>query len=336
MPRNDQVTRQWHILRQLEASRSGLTLDQLLKSLPPDYPKHPRTLRRDLYALEVAGFPLLNERRDGRVRWRLMDGFRNIPALGLSPTEIMALAISRHLLTPLQGTEIQSSLDSAFRKTTAMIPPPAMDYVQKLEHAFSVGLGPHKHYQHHRATIDTLMRAITHKRTVQMRYYSASRDETKRREVAPYCLRYVDGGLYLIGFCYWRQDVRMFAVERIRSLTPTEHPYQMPLHFDPDAYVQDALVVMRGKRIEIELEFDKATAAWVKDKTWHPSQTTRRLKDGRLRMTLTVADTRELVGWVLSFGGGVRVVEPESLRKAVQQEAMRIVEGSERSSSESG
>jgi hypothetical protein len=38
----------------------------------------------------------------------------------------------------------------------------------------------------------------------------------------------------------------MFAIERIRSVTLMDHPYQMPLGFDLDAYVQDALTVMRG------------------------------------------------------------------------------------------
>jgi hypothetical protein len=57
MPRNDQVTRQWHVLRLLESSR-GLTLDELMQELPDDYPRHPRTLRLDLGALEMAGFPL--------------------------------------------------------------------------------------------------------------------------------------------------------------------------------------------------------------------------------------------------------------------------------------
>jgi hypothetical protein len=66
MPRNDQATRQMHTLRRLEAPSNGLTLDQLLGGPPPDYPKHPRTLRRDLYALEAAGFLLLNERLAGR------------------------------------------------------------------------------------------------------------------------------------------------------------------------------------------------------------------------------------------------------------------------------
>jgi predicted DNA-binding transcriptional regulator YafY len=325
MPRNDQVTRQWHILQRLDTSRRGLTLDELLEALPSEYPKHPRTLRRDLYALESAGFPLVSERVDGRVRWRLMDGFRHIPALTFSPTELMALLMSRHLLKPLEGTEIQSSLRSALGKAAATIPPPAMEFVQRLQGSFSVGLGPHKQYRQHRAAIDTLTRAITHTRTVQMRYYSASRNITSRREVDPYRLRYVDGALYLIGYCHWRKDVRMFAVERIKSLTATDHPYQMPLHFDLDAYVEDALVVMRGKRIDVELLFDKPTAAWVKDRLWHPSQKLTVLKGGRLRMTLTVADTRELVGWVLSFGSGVEVVRPGSLQVAVEEEARKIL-----------
>lgn len=55
----------------------------------------------------------------------------------------------------------------------------------------------------------------------------------------------------------------MFAVERIKSVTPTDLPYQIPLHFDFEAFVEDSLTVMRGPRIEVELLFDKATAAWA-------------------------------------------------------------------------
>ena len=326
MPRNDQVTRQWHVLQRLEGSKRGLTLDELLTGLPSDLARHPRTIRRDLEALESARFPLLTERVDGHVRWRLLDGFRNIPALGLSPTELMALTFTRHLLIPLEGTEIKAALDSALQKATACIPPPAMELVRQLEQSFSVGLGPHKRYREHRLTIDLLTKAITRAHTIQMRYFSASRNAASRREVDPYRLRYVAGGLYLIAYCHWRKDVRMFAVERIKSLTLTDHPYQMPLHFDLEAYVEDALVVMQGKQIEVELLFNKMTAAWAKDRLWHASQQTKKLKDGRLRMTLTVADTRELVGWVLSFGSGVRVVQPDSLRMTVEGEAKKIAD----------
>jgi predicted DNA-binding transcriptional regulator YafY len=41
-------------------------------------------------------------------------------------------------------------------------------------------------------------------------------------------------------------------------------------------------------------------------------------------MTLRVADTRELTGWILSFGRGVRVIRPAALRERVRQEALAL------------
>ncbi|HXK27838.1 MAG TPA: WYL domain-containing protein [Candidatus Binatia bacterium] len=325
MPRNDQGIRQWILLRRLEAS-AGVSLEELLQFVPEDYPKNSRTIRRDLEALEAAGYPLVTDRVNGQTRWRLMEGFSNIPALGFSATELMALTFSRNLLKPLDGTEIQASLNSALNKVAAALPPQAHEYVRGMEQIFSVGLGPHKSYRQHKNTIDTISQAIDKRRTAQMRYYSASRDHTSRREVDPYFLRYAAGGLYLIGHCHLRKEVRMFAVERIRSIALTDHPYQMPLGFNVDEYVQDALGIMRsGRRIEIELLFSKKAAAWVKDKSWHPSQETKLLKDGRLKMTLKVADNDELLGWILSFGSQVQVMRPDGLSQKVKQEAKKIV-----------
>jgi predicted DNA-binding transcriptional regulator YafY len=323
MPRNDQITRQWHLLRRLENSQ-GLTLSQLVEAVPDDYPKNARTVRRDLEALEAVGFPLVTERHNSQTRWRLIEGFRNIPALGFCATELMALTFSRKLLQPLEGTEIQSALNSALNKVASALPPQGHEYVRALDNLFSIGLGPHKSYHQYKQTVDLITQAIDKTRTAQIRYFSASRNTTSRREVDPYRLWYASGGLYLIAYDHLRKDVRMFAVERIRSITLTDHPYQMPLGFDVEAYVQDALMIMRGRRIDVELLFSKKAAAWVKDKLWHSSQETLLMKDGRLRMLLKVADTDELVGWILSFASQVRVVRPESLLVKVRDEARKI------------
>jgi predicted DNA-binding transcriptional regulator YafY len=329
MPRNEQAVRLLVVLKQLESSRQGLTLEQLAESLATGSTRHPRTLRRDLAALEEAGYPLVTERINGHTIWRLMEGFHTVPGLRFSPSELMALTFSRRLITPLEGTELHTSLQSALGKAAAALPPQGVALVQQLDGTFSVGLGPHKRYRQHRDTIDRLTKAIADKTTIQLRYDSASRGRITRREVDPYRLWYATGGLYLIGYCHLRSEPRMFAVERIKSVTPTDHPYQIPLHFDLDAFVQDALTVMRGPRIEVELEFSRATAAWVKDRLWHDTQQSKRIKDGGLRMTLSVADTRELVGWVLSFGSGVKVIGPESLRQAVREESQRILSQSD-------
>ena len=242
MPRNDQVTRQWLLMQKLEQSH-GATLQELAASLPEDFSCHPRTIRRDLEALEAAYIPLVTERGNGRTRWRLMDGYRQVLPLTLSPTELMALVFSRDLLKPLDGTELKASLDSALNKAAAALPAEGTRYLEQLRSHFSVGVGAHNRYNQHRQTIDQLSQAIAQARTVQVRYYTASRDRTGRREIDPYHLRYIDGGLYLIGHCHLRQEVRMFAVDRIRALTLTNRPCQIPLDFDLDAYVRDALVV---------------------------------------------------------------------------------------------
>ncbi|MDN5941192.1 MAG: WYL domain-containing protein [Nitrospira sp.] len=325
MPRNDQAVRQLVILNKLDASRHGLTLNQLAEAMDPSAARHPRTLRRDLAAIESAGWPLVTERIDGQVRWKLLEGFRNIPALRLSPSELMALTVSRRLIAPLEGTELHASLQSALGKASAALPPQGLELAQQLEHTFSVGLGPHKRYRHHREVVERVTQAIVHKTRLQMRYESASRGRMTRRDVDPYRLWYASGGLYLVGYCHLRNEPRMFAVERIKSVTLTDFPYQIPLHFDFDAFIEDSLTVMRGPRITVELEFDKPTAAWVKDRIWHPSQQLKRLSKGRMQMSLSVADSREVVGWVLSFGSGVKVVRPDSLRTAVEEEAKKVL-----------
>lgn len=327
MPRNDQAVRQLMILKRLESSRHGLTLEQLSERLDPSATRHPRTLRRDLEAIESAGYPLLTERIDGYTRWKLLDGIRNAPALRLSPTELMALTVSRRLIAPLEGTALHASLVSALSKASAALPPDGLNLVHQLEGTFSIGLGPHKRYKRHREVVERVTRAIAEKKRIQMRYDSASRGRVTRREVDPYRLWYASGGLYLIGYCHSRTEPRMFAVERIKSVTPTDLPYQIPLHFDFDAFVEDSLTVMRGPRIEVELLFDKPTAAWAKDRVWHPSQQLKRVPGGKLRMTATVAESRELVGWILSFGSGVTVIKPERVKEAVREEAKRIAAG---------
>ncbi len=93
---------------------------------------------------EAAGFPLVTERVDGSTRWRLMDGFRRVPALSFSPTELMVLALGRDLLKPLDGTQLKVAVDSALAKITSALPPSGLDFVRQTRDSFSVRLGPHK------------------------------------------------------------------------------------------------------------------------------------------------------------------------------------------------
>ena len=64
--RNAEVIRQWSILRDLESSRR-VTIDDLAARTGVST----RTIRRDLEALQAAGFPLFDEVHDGKKFWTL-------------------------------------------------------------------------------------------------------------------------------------------------------------------------------------------------------------------------------------------------------------------------
>jgi hypothetical protein len=69
MARGDQLSRQWKIIQTLISSRMGKSASDLAE----DMACHPRTVYRDLEALQVAGFPIYTERVDGKNLWSLLD-----------------------------------------------------------------------------------------------------------------------------------------------------------------------------------------------------------------------------------------------------------------------
>ena len=76
--RNAEVIRQWKILKRIEAGRYTTAQD-----LAEEHDVTERTIRRDIEALQEAGFPLYDERSEGRKVWRLMPTARRLTNIEL-------------------------------------------------------------------------------------------------------------------------------------------------------------------------------------------------------------------------------------------------------------
>ena len=70
--------------------------------------------------------------------------------------------------------------------------------------------------------------------------------EWTSRKVAPYKFWYFDGTFYLIGHCDWRDDVRIFALDRIKMLHLTEEGFEVPDEFDIDEFMRHSFGVIVG------------------------------------------------------------------------------------------
>src|ERR671918_1145207 len=128
MPRNAEVIRQWTILRELEASRR-LTIDDMAAKTGVTT----RTIRRDLEALQSAGFPLFDETYDGKKYWHLeQKAFRRLDATGFTLAELSALYFSRTLVECLAATPFQKDVTSAFDKLAGVLTPGMRQFLDRL------------------------------------------------------------------------------------------------------------------------------------------------------------------------------------------------------------
>lgn len=322
MPRNAEVIRQWTILREIERARTaGVTIDELASRCNVTT----RTIRRDLQALEEAGFPIFDDRTrdDGRTRWSINgQAFKGLGA-GLTLSELSALYFSRTLVASLAGTPFRDDVEGAFEKLASVLTPHMRQFLDQLPRVIATKADPNRRRgvadARHQQIIARGLEATLHQRQATLTYHSKSSDRTKTYQVHPYRLAYAQGGLYLLAYVPEYGEVRTFAIERIQEISLLEEKFAPIEELSGDAF-PDSLGVHSGPPAHIEIEFQPAVADYVRTRAWHQSQRLGDGPDGAVRMTLNVCLDRALKSWILSFGGSARVVSPESLAVEIASE----------------
>ena len=321
MARGDQLSRQWKIIQALTSARQGKSAAQLAGELDC----HSRTVYRDLEALQAAGFPLLTEKKDGRTRWLILESNRHQPPIPLSLTELMALHFSRHLFKSLEGTYLYDSLVSLFDKVRATLPQPYQDYLKKAEHSIGAGTRARNPQGDLRAVLTRVHQAVQERRMVAMRYFTMSRRAMTNRRVNPYKVWFYEDTFYVIGHCHTRQDVRVFALDRIAGLDLLEETFEIPDTFDAQDFMGRSFGIFHGPPVEVAVHFTPDVAGYIRERVWHPSQHLETQSDGSLVFKAEVAGLEEIKYWILKWGKAATVLYPDSLRAAIAEEAMALL-----------
>jgi predicted DNA-binding transcriptional regulator YafY len=321
MARGDQLSRQWVIFQKLCNSRRGKTVNELRDDLDC----HPRTVYRDLDALQAAGFPLVTDRQNGTTRWVLMESARAGFVVPFALPELMALYFSREVIGGLKGTVFHEALESVFRKVRATLPPESLRFLSQTEKSLYAGIGPHKPHGCFREFLRLLGDAIINRRVVKIVYHTLSRRQTSRRQIEPYKLWYFDGTFYLIGHCRLKKEIRIFAVDRFREIVVLDKVFDIPAQFNIESLMRSSFGTFVGEPVRVRVWFDPAAAGYVREKIWHVSQKLHERRDGSLVFEAEVAGTQEIKLWVMRFGSKARVLEPESLRVEIRMEAAEML-----------
>ena len=166
--------------------------------------------------------------------------------------------------------------------------------------------------------------ALAAGRALELRYWTAARDETTDRVVDPVRRFELDGHAYLEAWCRRAEGMRTFRLDRVEALDVLEEPARPP----EQALTRDLADLDGGvyrpapEHLSVTLEVGPAYT-WVAD-YYHADDVVRR-DDGGLRMSLRVSDPGWVRAMALGAAGQVRVLDPGWLAEHVRDEARAAI-----------
>ena len=242
----------------------------------------------------------------------------------LTLTEVLSLHFGRTLFNFLEGTSFAGDMDDAIERLEPAVSRTDAQIARQLDKKF-LAISEHaKDYRGDRSDIiDDVISALVYNNPITVRYRKPS-GVVSRYHLHPFSLATFRQGLYVFALDTDANLVKTFAVERCLDLTRHRGVnFDYPPEWEPRAHLTHAFGIINGPPEDIVLAFSEQTAAYIRERSWHPTQQLSTLPDGRLKLRMSVAHTVELRTWILGHGAEVEVLSPPSLVARIHDDLTR-------------
>ncbi len=265
-----------------------------------------RSIYRDMDLLSGMGLPIeaLPGREGG---YRVLPGY-TLDRSVLDEGEVAAVVAALDSLEGLGGAKAGGEARSKLAALLAKAGPRKRSWL-RLE------LGG---LERDRARIELFRDAIEDCRVVEIVYHDSDGQESRRR-VEPAAVVYLWQAWYLWAWCRLREDFRLFKLGRIDSARDLMTRFEPRPEPGPEAW-KEQWESQPPRPLVLEIAPEAASRA----DEWFGRGHVR--EDGGRTVRVNLPDNDWLLGFLLSFGPGLRVREPESLALALAGRAKAIWE----------
>jgi predicted DNA-binding transcriptional regulator YafY len=289
---------------------------QRAEDLAATFETSKRTIYRDLDALAESGVPLLSTPGQG---YSLIEGFF-LPPVSFTRDEATMLLLGADYLSHNFDAQYRAAAQMAAAKIEGVLGETLREEVRAMQAALQT-----ISVEAEAGVLDKLRllrRAILESKRIRLRYFArfgdAARSQIETRELEPHRLVFATNAWYLVAHDLKHNEMRRFRLERMEAIALTETAFTRPS--------KEQLMREKNRDAQQELGltvralFAPTIARWVREsRNWFAVDEAE--SDAGLLITFQVRHEDELLQYLLQWGGQVQVLEPNTLRERMREEA---------------
>ncbi|GGG02131.1 helix-turn-helix transcriptional regulator [Paenibacillus abyssi] len=295
------------------------------KELASELEVSDRTILRDMDALSLSGIPVVADR--GKTGgWRLMDHFQSqLSGLKLEDMKALFILPSEKMLedlgVPISGLDIRQKLLASLPSATKA---EGRYYLEKIY----IDTDTWKSSKERNKTLLIVQQALWEDKKLNIMYQKANGD-CSSRVVCPLGLVLKGSAWYLVALNE-NDKYRNFRLSRIVQTEFVHEGFTRPEHFNLSEYWKQSKLSfaesLPSLKVEILAEPSIISRMTFTDKFVEKVAADAQLNDRMVPVTLNFNTEQEAVAYVLSFGGAMKLVQPEYLIERVIQQAKSVIE----------
>lgn len=169
--------------------------------------------------------------------------------------------------------------------------------------------------------IGDMVYAIDNRLLCELVYLPFDQQESSTRRLLPLLLKEYRNRWYLLSFRPDIQQIRTYALDRIRQFTITGDIMEELTGFDPERYFNHSFgIITPNAAVEtIVLQFTLDQAPYVLSLPIHKTQTVLKRTSRSLTITIQVMLSYEVYEYILSKSPHVKVIKPVRLAREIAQ-----------------
>lgn len=287
-------------------------------SLASEWEVSTKTIQRDIeYLRDMLDAPIEYSGKN-RGYYYTEDCFQ-LPAFNLNDSDLFAIFIADKVLQQYRNTPVYQRLQAVFSRIEESLPDRVSFHSSYLDDKCSFFTTPQTSITPH--IWETIFRGLRESKSLIISHRKPGDTAAEKRTIDPYHIISFQGEWYVISFCHLREAIRTFALSRIETADVTENSFSIPDDFDLNQTRDEHFGVHWSQNVyKVRIWFSCEIAPYIKERQYHTNQELTDNSDGSVVISFKTRDLLEVKRWVLSWGSGAKVLEPEELVNEIKDD----------------